>query len=41
MGHVRLGKLPSTRAWKDVVNLISDGADIVSVADATVLDLEI
>jgi hypothetical protein len=35
MGHVRLGTLPKTRAWKDVINLISDGADVAAVADAT------
>lgn len=35
MGHVRLGTLPKTRAWKEVIRLISDGADVASVADAT------
>lgn len=35
MGHVRLGMLPKTRAWKDVVRLIADGADPSEIAGAT------
>ena len=35
MGHVRLGILPQTRAWKAVVQLIADGADVAQIADAT------
>ena len=35
MGHVRLGTLPKTREWRAVVQLISDGADVAQVADAT------
>ena len=35
MGHVRLGILPRTRAWKAVVQLITDGADVDAVASAT------
>jgi hypothetical protein len=35
MGHVRLGTLPKTRAWKEVIRLIVDGADAASIADAT------
>ena len=35
MGHVRLGTLPKTRAWKEVIGLIADGADVSSIADAT------
>ena len=35
MGHVRLGTLPKTRAWKDVVRLIADGADPSEIAGAT------
>ncbi len=35
MGHVRLGTLPKTRAWKEVVNLIADGGDIDEIAVAT------
>lgn len=36
MGHVRLGTLPRTRAWKDLIALIEDGADLPEIADATV-----
>ena len=35
MGHVRLGTLPRTREWKEVVRLIADGFDVSQVADAT------
>src|SRR5688572_14809648 len=35
MGHVRLGILPRTRAWKAVVQMITDGADVDAVAGAT------
>ena len=35
MGHVRLGRLPKTRTWQQVVDLIVDGADVGKVADAT------
>jgi hypothetical protein len=35
MGHVRLGILPKTRAWKEVIRLVVDGADAASIADAT------
>lgn len=35
MGHVRLGTLPKTRAWKDVIELIANRADVASIADAT------
>ena len=35
MGHVRLGNLPRTKAWKEVVSLIANGADVTQVADAT------
>ncbi len=34
MGHVRLGILPRTRAWKEVVGLIADGCDVEEVAGA-------
>lgn len=37
MGHVRLGTLPQTRAWKEVVRLLADGADVAQIADATLL----
>lgn len=32
MGHQRLGTLPRSKAWRDVVALISDGADVADVA---------
>lgn len=35
MGHLRLGKLPRTRCWKEVVSLIGCGASTASVAGAT------
>ena len=35
MGHSRIGTLPATRRWKDVVRLIADGANVDKVADAT------
>lgn len=36
MGHTRLGTLPRTRAWNEVVGLIAAGADIETVARATI-----
>ena len=36
MVHVRLGTLSKTRAWKDVIDLITDGADAAEIAAATV-----
>lgn len=35
MGHNRLGALPRTKAWKEVVALIANGANVAQVADAT------
>lgn len=35
MGHSRIGTLPRTRAWKEVIKLITDGADVADIADAT------
>jgi hypothetical protein len=35
MGHVRLGELPRTRRWIQVVGLIRAGADVVQIATAT------
>lgn len=35
MGHVRLGRLPGTRKWEQVVGLLSDGADLESIAAAS------
>ena len=35
MGHIRLGTLPKTRAWKEIVRYIADGADVSEVAGAT------
>ena len=32
MGHVRLGKLPQTRAWKEVVRFLEAGIDVEAVA---------
>lgn len=36
MGHVRLGLLPRSRAWKEVVGLIVAGADVSQIATATI-----
>ncbi len=36
MGHVRLGRLPRSKAWKDVVGLITAGADASQIANATI-----
>ncbi len=35
MGHIRLGNLPQTRKWKQVVALLDSGAATVQVAAAT------
>ena len=35
MGHTRLGRLPRTRKWQDVVGLIGAGADTADIAAAT------
>jgi hypothetical protein len=35
MGHTRLGRLPRTRAWQDVVGLVGAGADTADIAAAT------
>ena len=35
MGHSRIGSLPATKPWKDVIKLIADGADVPAVATAT------
>jgi hypothetical protein len=35
MGHSRIGTLPRSRAWKEVVRLIGGGADVRNVAAAT------
>ncbi len=35
MGHVRLGKLPRTRAWGQVVALLDEGAAVPQVAAAS------
>ncbi|ANA33345.1 hypothetical protein C6T69_00245 [Burkholderia multivorans] len=40
MGHVRLGVLPRTKAWKEVVGLIASGADVSQVANATIAAAE-
>lgn len=35
MGHNRLGHMPDTRPWRNVVGLIADGAAVAAVAGAT------
>lgn len=34
MGHTRIGTLPATRRWKDVIGLISEGAEAPRLAEA-------
>ncbi|TDQ41895.1 hypothetical protein [Tepidicella xavieri] len=40
MGHVRLGVLPRTKAWKEVVGLIAAGANVSQIANATITAAE-
>ena len=35
MGHSRLGWLPQTYRWQDVVELLTQGGSAAAVADAT------
>ena len=35
MGHQRLGRLPGSRKWRRIVELISGGADVHDIAAAT------
>src|SRR5947208_16291913 len=35
MGHIRLGTLPKTQKWNQVVNLIVGGADVERIAAAS------
>ena len=34
MGHIRVGTLPATRRWEDVIGLITEGAEASRVAEA-------
>ncbi len=34
MGHSRIGTLPATKRWKDVISLIGSGGNEVQIADA-------
>jgi hypothetical protein len=34
MGHIRIGTLPKTRRWKDVIGLIAEGVEAGRVAEA-------
>ena len=34
MGHIRIGTLPATRRWKDVIGLIAEGVEAARVAEA-------
>ncbi|MCK6506908.1 hypothetical protein L6R53_26650 [Myxococcota bacterium] len=36
MGHLRLGRLPRTRKWKEVIGLVDGGGSAAQVADATI-----
>lgn len=35
MGHLRLGHLPRTHRWKQVIGLLEDGANLPELADAS------
>jgi hypothetical protein len=35
MGHIRLGTLPKTQKWNQVVNLIAGGEDVGRIAAAS------
>jgi len=35
MGHIRLGNLPRTHKWQQVVQLVGEGAATAEVAGAT------
>ncbi len=36
MGHTRIGALPATKRWNEVVGLITEGAEVSKVAESTV-----
>ena len=40
MGHIRLGSLPRTRDWQQVVALIEAGAHVRQIANATIVAAE-
>ena len=40
MGHIRLGNLPRTRKWQEVVALIEGGARAPQIANATIIAAE-
>jgi len=40
MGHIRLGFLPKTYRWKQVVELLIEGADVSEIADASFLAIQ-
>lgn len=40
MGHVRLGKLPKTREWREVVKLLGEGVDAAEIAAAVAIAAE-
>jgi len=40
MGHIRLGNLPRTRKWQEVVGLIEGGAGTAQIANATITAAE-
>jgi len=40
MGHIRLGRLPRTRQWKQVVALLEGGAGTAQLANATITAAE-
>lgn len=40
MGHVRLGNLPRTRKWQQVIALIEGGAGTAQIVNATITAAE-
>ena len=35
MGHIRLGRLPATKKWRQVVALLSDNVSLAEIAAAS------
>jgi len=35
MGHIRIGRLPATRRWRELIGLISEAGEVSRVAEAT------
>jgi hypothetical protein len=40
MGHIRLGRLPKTKSWRDVVGLLTNGAPDDEIVSASTRAIE-